>query len=117
MKPKAFSQWEPDPISEMLGTRMNRFVSSIGVDGLAREEDEGDRITILAIHSRVIGVGLFRAFIADLKRHYKTICIWHEMNPVIGIALSRYGFTAETEILGDGEKVDGWRWDASKTNP
>lgn len=103
---------EPDPIGLILGTGYMRFEAPCGVDGLAKTDAiEGGRIDILAVHARTPGKGQFREFIQQCKQHYGTICVWEDWNPAIGPALQRYGFTPETEIQGNGEAVNGWRWD------
>lgn len=100
---------EPDPTGQMLGTGYVRFQSPNGLGGLAKWTDE--RLDLLAVHAFVKGRGQFRDFIAAAKLQWQTVCVWHELNPIVGAALARYGFSRETEIQGNGEVMTGWRWD------
>jgi hypothetical protein len=100
---------EPDPAGVILRTGYMRFQSPKGIGGLAKWTDE--RLDLLAVVAFVNGRGMFRSFIAASKKHFNTICVWHDWNPIIGAALERYGFSPETEIQGDGEVIKGWRWD------
>lgn len=101
---------EDDPVGKLLCTGYRRFESSCGISGLYKEN--GDRLDVLAVIAREHGRGQFREFIELAKTEYKTICVWHDDNPAVGPALSRYGFTPETEIDGiTGEIMTGWRWD------
>lgn len=102
-------RYEPDVAGIILGTGFNRFESPDGINGLA--EWRGDRIEILAVVANNPGQGNFKKFIADLKREFRTICIWEIWNPWLGDVLKRYGFTDETDIRSDGESVTGMRWD------
>lgn len=112
MKREVFKHECPDLAGQILGTGYNRFVSHCGIDGLAKEN--GDRLNLLAVGSSNPGTGQFRNFIAECKRFYKTICIWECWNPILPPILERYGFKSETEIQGDGEVLDGYRWDSEK---
>ena len=100
---------EPDPIGVVLCTGYMRFQSPGGLGGLAKWTDT--RLDLLAVHAMIEGRGQFRDFIASAKREWQTICVWEDWNPVVGPALARYGFTRETEVQGDGEIINGWRWD------
>lgn len=93
----------------MLGTRMLRFVSPTGLEGLARPNDK--RLDVLAVINRTDRRGVFREFIAKAKLEYETICVWAIHNPAIHYALLRYGFTPDVEIdqFGDTQKL--LRWD------
>lgn len=102
-------QFEPDPVGEMLGTWYMKFQSPTGIGGLAKWSDE--RLDLLAVHASFKGKGQFREFIRIAKHRFKTICVWEDMNPIMGPMLRRYGFSPETEIQGWGEAVSGWRWD------
>lgn len=106
---------EPDPAGEILGTGYMRFQNPKGVGGLAKWTDE--RLDILAVHSMVEGKGMFKKFVHDAKSLWKTICVWHDWNPLIGEALAKYGFKREVEIDGRGEILEGWRWDAEDNSP
>lgn len=106
-----FKQSCPDPIAQILGTGFERFRTKFGVSGLAKESENGKRLEILAVNSDAQGCGYFRNFIDVCKQHYRTVCVWSIFNPIVSAALERYGFTPETEILGDGETVQGYRWD------
>jgi hypothetical protein len=104
-----------DPIGLMLGfgeQAYHRFTTPLGVKGLARWTD--DRLDILAVESEVEGTGRFRYFISQSKLVFHTICLWEVWNPLLEQALVRYGFSPETEVLGDGEVVHGMRWDQPK---
>ena len=98
-------------MSLLLGTRMKRFWSTTGLEGLARENV--DRIDILAIISKDPGQGKFRKFVQELKKCYKTICVWHDFNPIMTDCLKRYGFQEAVEVDGmlKNETLKGWRWD------
>lgn len=97
------------PIGQILGTGYWRFFSPWGIDGLAKWQE--DRLDLLAVAANAPGRGHFREFIKQAQKRFRTICIWHDMNPIVAPMLVRYGFAAETEIQGDGEVVPGWRWD------
>lgn len=96
-------------VSEILGDDYQQFFAPCGCKGLAKEKD--GRLDILAVDALQPGSGQFREFIRLAKLHYRTVCVWLDMNPIIGQALARYGFTPETEIQADGEIITGWRWD------
>jgi hypothetical protein len=115
MNKTVFSREEPDYISQMLGTRFNRFESLCGICGLAKDNGFG-RLELLAVSSNDPGNGQFREFIKLCKSHYQTICVWHVDNPFLGPCLERYGFYFTTEISGlsDGEILEGYRWDKQK---
>lgn len=98
-----------DPVGEILGTGYCRFQSAVGIDGLAKWTP--DRLDLLAVTTRTPGRGRFRVFISLAKQYYKTICVWVDINPIVGEALERYGFRRVTEKQFDGEIVEGWRWD------
>lgn len=102
-------EFESDPVGAILGTGYMRFQSPGGIGGLAKWSD--DRLDLLAVHASVEGKGQFRDFIAQAKLVFKTICVWEDINPIVGPCLARYGFTREIEIQGWGEAVEGWRWD------
>ena len=101
---------EPYPVAVILGTGYQRFESPSGLGGLVKWTDE--RLDVLAVHASVKGQGQFREFIATTKKHWKTVCVWEDWNPIVSRALQKYGFTREVEIQGDGEVIRGWRWDA-----
>ncbi len=104
----------PDLTSQILGTRYLRFESACGIIGLARpNEDRLDILALMAVHE---GRGSFRQFIIEAKQEYRTICIWEVWNPILESALKRYGFMPEKEIQGNGEVVEGWRWDKGVNN-
>jgi hypothetical protein len=65
----------------MLGTRMDRFISPTGIEGLARAT--GDRLDVLAVINPTSERGRFRAFMAAAKIEYKTICVMAIENPAI----------------------------------
>lgn len=110
MNSLVFTSEQPDPIANMLGTRFNRFETAVGIEGLARE-DHPEKIEVLAVASTDEGKGQFRSFIELLKQHYKIICIWHDMNPILTEALKRYGFEHEVTVDEFGELLTGWRWE------
>lgn len=99
----------PDPIGLMFGTRMERFESSTGLEGLARAT--GDRLDVLAVRNPTSRRGLFRAFIAAAKLEYRTICVLAIENQIVHEALLRYGFTADVEIDQFGDTQELLRWD------
>lgn len=107
--PSFIGETAPDSVAQILGTGYMRFRSPVGIGGLAKWN--GDRLDLLVVHASSEGHGQFRQFIADAKQQFNTICVWEDWNPIIGIALSKYGFQRETEIQGDGEALKGWRWD------
>ena len=98
-----------DPAGQILGTDYDRFESLLGIDGLAKET--GDRLEILAVLARNAGTGQFRRFIAECKRHYKTVCIWEDWNPLVADALLRYGFRRSSTHTVEGELLIGWKWE------
>jgi hypothetical protein len=99
----------PDLVAQILHTRYDRFLSRSGIDGLCRIT--GRKIEILAVHAANPGTGRFRRFIHALKKEYDTICVWQIHNPIVEACLLRYGFAPEFQIEGDGEEVNGLRWD------
>jgi hypothetical protein len=103
----------PDPCAQVLGTGYSQFNSPSGIDGLAKWTD--DRLDLLAVVTPTPGRGQFREFIKSAERHFRTICIWEVWNPWLESVLKRYGFTQETEVLGTGEIVNGFRWDVKDT--
>lgn len=111
-----FTRWEDDPLSQILQTRMKRFESTTGIDGLARENNAG-MIEVLAVYSRKPGSGGFRKFIAELKTRFQTICIWHVDNPFLPEVLVRYGFRFEETVDEHGDFLTGYRWDNLRTRP
>lgn len=108
--PPILGDIRPDPCGIMLSTGYQRFRSPSGIQGLAKWSD--DRLDILVVYTDVRGAGRFRDFIAAAKRERRTVCVWDVWNPVVVGSLMRYGFTRETDIQGDGEVVEGFRWDA-----
>lgn len=99
----------PDPIGILLGSRMQRFTSPTGIEGLARAA--GDRLDVLAVINPTQERGRFRTFIAEAKIEYKTICVIAVENPVVHSALMRYGFTPDVEIDQFGDTQEMLRWD------
>jgi hypothetical protein len=99
----------PDPIGVMLDTRMQRFVSPTGIEGLARAT--GDRLDVLAVYNPSDVRGRLRAFIAAAKIEYQTICVLCIDNPAVNAALLRYGFTPDVEIDQFGDVQNLLRWD------
>lgn len=98
-----------DPVGAMLNTRMQRFVSPTGIEGLARVA--GDRLDVLAVINPTGLRGRFRAFIAAAKIEYQTICVFAIENPIVDQALRRYGFTLDVEIDQFGDVQELLRWD------
>ncbi len=109
MNAKIFTLWELDPVSTLLETGYYLFNSRFGVDGLAKEN--GTRLDILAVHSRIQGHGMFRNFIHACQDHYDTICMWHVDNPLLAVILRNYGFGVDVEIDLQGIVLPGMRWD------
>ena len=101
----------PDPVGIMLNTRMERFVSPTGIEGLARAT--GDRLDVLAVVNPTGMSGRFRDFIAAAKLEYRTICVLAIENPSVYSALLRYGFTPDVEIDQFGDTQELLRWDKS----
>lgn len=103
---------EPDPWAQILGTGYMRYQSPTGIKGLAKWN--GDKLNLLVVHTETPNNGQFHDFISKAKLEWQTICVWECWNPIVGQALERYGFQQETEINGDGEVMEGWRWDNPK---
>jgi hypothetical protein len=99
----------PDPMGLILVTRFERFTSPTGIEGLARAT--GDRLDVLAVINPTEERGRFRAFIAQAKSEYRTICALHVENPALHSALLRYGFTPDVEIDQFGDTQELLRWD------
>lgn len=99
----------PDPFGVMLNTRMERFVSPTGIEGLARAN--GDRLDILAVINPTPIRGCFHKFIDQSKTEFKTICVMSISNQFLYDALLRYGFTPDVEIDQFGEIQELLRWD------
>ncbi len=98
----------PDPAGMMLQTGFNRFVSPVGVHGLAKHA--GNRLDLLAVMADKPGKGSFRKFINRAKEKYETIYIWDIWNPWLENVLERYEFKPATEFM-KGVRLDGRRWD------
>ncbi len=101
----------PDPIGDMLGTGYQRFSSPCGICGLAKEQNEGARLDLLAVDATKQGTGQFRAFIHACKEAYQTICVWEISIVFLEAALMRYGFKWIREVCSTGEVLTGRRWD------
>lgn len=99
----------PDPVGVMLNTRMQRFVSPTGIEGLARAT--GDRLDVLAVINPTPIRGCFGKFIAAAKTEYRTICVWAIENPIVDQALRRYRFTDDVTIDEFGDTQQLLRWD------
>lgn len=111
MNPAIFKSFEPDPAGVILQTRFQHFTSHAKVHGLARDNGNG-MIEILAVVASKKRKGQFRRFIADLEKHYRTICIWHVENEFLPAVLLRYGFKHELTVDEFGDRLEGFRWDA-----
>lgn len=107
-----FNSLEPDPIGVMLGTGMLRFESDLGVSGLVRPSK--DKLEFLAVVSHAEGKGHFRLFIEQAKARCNEVYVWEDWNPIVGIALARYGFKRTTQREDDGEILSGWVWRSQK---
>lgn len=92
-------------------TRYRSFTACCGMCGLARDNGSG-MIEVLAVVATRKRAGQLRQFIADLKGHYQTICVWHISNPLIEECLARYGFKPEATVDEFGGRLHGLRWDA-----
>ena len=104
-----------DPIGVALGfgnRGYHRFTTKSGVGGLAKWTQ--DRLDILAIHSDIEGKGYVRDFFRFCQGQFKTIGIWCIWNSNLASALKRYGFEEEVEVQGDGEILEGMRWDKNQ---
>ena len=86
-----------------------RFASPLKIHGLGKFTP--DRKDLLAVDADRPGNGDFRKFIAEAKKEWATICVWFVQNDILAAALSRYGFGKEIELSGDGEVLEGMRWD------
>lgn len=104
---------EPDRFGIALRTGFWRFYSPVGVEGLAKFDD--DRLDVLALFSPRPGQGCFRAFINRAKLKYNTIYVWEIWTPWLDGVLERYGFKPATEFV-NGERIDGRRWDREAKN-
>jgi hypothetical protein len=100
----------PDPVGICLGTNFERFYSPFEVDGLCKILEDGKRLDILAIASQDPGRGCCRRFFAAAKNHFDTICVWVILEPIVASMLMRYGFVPASEIMPDGEWVEGFKW-------
>jgi hypothetical protein len=108
-----------DPIGLCLGfgeLAYHRFHTDNGIGGLAKWKWGGKELDILAVHSDNPGQGQFRRFIQWAQARFTTIRVWHISEPWLMQALARYGFSAETDISGDGEVMEGMRWDRIDTS-
>ncbi len=103
----------PDAAGKILGTGFDRFVSPIGIEGLAKDNGAG-QLDLLAVINPTDERGLFRRFIAEAKLEYETICVWAIENPALYAALLRYGFLPEQTIDRFGVPLEGLRWDKPK---
>ncbi len=100
----------PDPISRLLGTKLFRFRSPTGLNGLAKTVGD-DRLDLVAVDASIPGIGQFRTFIKRAKQEYAIICIWEVWNPMLEEVLPRYGFQPHMGIDKDtGEPLNGYRW-------
>jgi hypothetical protein len=108
--PAFFDHAEPDPIGLILGTGYNRFSTPFGIDGLAKWTH--DRLDVLAVGASHPGSGAFRTFIEQAKKHFRQVFIWHIINPLLNTKLAEYGFVRAKQTEPDGEKIEGWKWEA-----
>jgi hypothetical protein len=106
---------EPDPIGQLLETGYSRFVSPLGVSGLAKEE--GKRVDLLAVVSHEEGKGHFGNFLRHCQETYETVCVWEDWNPILAPMLAKRGFCRASETDKFGELLTGWRWDKTPNNP
>ena len=99
-----------DPCAKFFGydSPFMRFVSPLGVNGLVQVRSP--RLDILAVIASQPGTGQFRAFIAQAKTEFDTICIWECWNPLLPEILPRYGFQPATDFI-DHQQLTGFRWD------
>ena len=104
-----FSAWSPDSLGELLGTGYMRFETRIGIQGLARMDNERG-LDILAVVSKRPGEGQFRQFIAAAQQAFDRVAVWVDFNPILGKALRRYGFVRAQRTEPDGEVCQGWQW-------
>lgn len=102
----------PDPVGEALGTGYAKFVSPLGVDGLVKVRHP--RLDLLVVATTRPGTGQFRAFIAQAKTEFDTICIWLIWHPLLKTVLPRYGFVPATDFQ-EGSQLTGFRWDKPKS--
>lgn len=70
----------------------------------------------LAIESTHPGNGLFRDFIAAVKKEFDRIDIWFVTTSILTECLPRYGFRPHQErqflaALNEWESLEGYRWD------
>ena len=114
--PSIFIRITPDVIGSILHTRMDRFESVAGIDGLLRDNGYG-HLELLAVHANNLRTGQFRTFIKQCQQHYRSIVIWHITNPFLPSVLKRYGFDDEVTVDEFGDPVIGMRWDCHPKTP
>ena len=102
---------KPDPYAIILGTGYDQFDSPLGINGLFKEEDGGERLDLLCVIAHDPGNGSFRKFIHAAMKQYQTICLWSIINDGLVPILERYGFSPEIDIDSFGEPCIGFRWD------
>ena len=88
---------KPSAISEYLDTGYSEFISTAGINGLAKFE--GDTISLLAVNATKQRTGQFRKFINQAKRIFKQIEITEVWNPELQNALIRYGFSKDSDTF------------------
>lgn len=106
----------PHWCSEMLNSPFMEFHCDIGIDGLAKVDEDGtlNLLSVIAAHERC---GYFREFIRQCKQHYKSIRVWAVMNDVMPVLLTRYGFVKGHDMGFDGRMEEVWDWVAPKDSP
>lgn len=98
----------------------SEFKSPIGISGMCRVD--GRRVQFLAVDSIRPGNGLFRDFIAAVKKEFDRIDLLFVESPILLSCLPRYGFqpyqerqflksTSRFPELSRWEHVEGYRWD------
>lgn len=114
--PSIFTRITPDVIGSILHTRMDRFESVSGIEGLLRDNGHG-RLELLAVRAKNPRTGQFRTFIKQCQQHYRSISIWYISNPFLPSVLKRYGFDDEATMDETGDPLIGMRWDCHPKTP
>lgn len=92
----------------------SEFKSPIGISGMCRVD--GRRVQFLAVDSIRPGNGLFRDFIAAVKKEFDQIDIMFVESPILLSCLPRYGFRYYEESqfiarINEWTFLYGYRWD------
>lgn len=91
-----------------------RFNAPCGVHGLALVQDRD--IHLLAVAAVTPGVGQFRNFVNQCKRHYAFIRLWAVMDANLRLTLDRYGFLQGHDVDRFGVMQEVWDWTTTDTS-